>query len=90
MGSRWVPILPRSGNAGLEEYLEEFAPKVILQNAVLTVDYRVSFGVKGDRTIGFALMPPLPQVLAPKSPLTAFSVPFPARASRCHGDQNAP
>ena len=48
--------------------MEEFAPKVILQNAVLSVDYRVSFGVKGVRTDGFALMPPLPLVLAPKSP----------------------
>ena len=84
--------------------MEEFAPKSILQNVVLTVDYRVSFGVKGVRTVGFALNPPLPLVLAPKSPLNTLfparastaalppshpSVPS-ARSSRCHGDQSAP
>jgi hypothetical protein len=78
MGSRWGPILPRSANAGLEEYLEEFDPKAILQNLDLAVDYRVSFGVKDVRTIGFALMPPLQLIVAPKSLLNA---PFPATAS---------
>jgi len=58
--------------------LEEFTLRAILQKVVLTVDYRVSFGVKGVRTIGFALMPPLPLVVAPKSLLNA---PFPATAS---------
>ena len=61
--------------------MEEFAPKAILQNVVLTVDYRVSFGVKGVRTVGFALIPPLPLVLAPKSPLTTHFALFPATSS---------
>jgi len=59
--------------------LEEFAPKRILQNADPTIGYRVSFGVKGVRTIGFAPMPPLPLVLATPTHQTLLNAPLP-----CH------